>query len=128
MTPCSVATLALVVATAAAAEPIDPLYRDAKQPIDVRVADLLGRMTLQEKVNQTLNDFYAEHGLPSDSERTGQLAVASEGMRYLFKICVGQTTPAACIDRINHWQTVAKVRILYISTPPPWSSFQPTSL
>ncbi len=30
----------------------EPLYRDASQPIERRVADLLGRMTLEEKVGQ----------------------------------------------------------------------------
>jgi beta-glucosidase len=34
-----------------------PLYKDAAQPIHARVADLLAKMTLEEKVNQTLNDF-----------------------------------------------------------------------
>ncbi len=34
-----------------------PLYRDAHAPIEVRVDDLLGRMTLQEKVRQL--DMYA---------------------------------------------------------------------
>src|SRR5262245_41570456 len=29
-----------------------PLYKDARQPVEVRVADLLGRMTLEEKVAQ----------------------------------------------------------------------------
>ena len=29
-----------------------PLYKDARQPLEVRVADLLGRMTLEEKVAQ----------------------------------------------------------------------------
>ena len=36
-----------------------PLYKQAAAPISERVADLLKRMTLDEKVNQTLNDFYA---------------------------------------------------------------------
>ena len=35
---------------AGAAEPAIPLYRDAAQPIEKRVEDLLGRMTLEEKV------------------------------------------------------------------------------
>lgn len=30
----------------------DPLYTDPTQPVDVRVADLLGRMTLAEKIGQ----------------------------------------------------------------------------
>ncbi|NWN27582.1 beta-glucosidase, partial [Escherichia marmotae] len=29
-----------------------PLYKDAGQPIDARVEDLIGRMTLEEKVAQ----------------------------------------------------------------------------
>lgn len=28
------------------------MYKDAKQPIGVRVKDLLGRMTLEEKIGQ----------------------------------------------------------------------------
>lgn len=31
----------------------DPLYKDASLPIETRVADLLGRMTLDEKIGQT---------------------------------------------------------------------------
>jgi beta-glucosidase len=33
----------------------DPLYRDPEQPVDARVADLLERMTLEEKVAQMLS-------------------------------------------------------------------------
>jgi beta-glucosidase len=50
--------LALLVAhglaggIARAQEPATPLYRDASQPIEKRIDDLLGRMTLEEKVGQ----------------------------------------------------------------------------
>jgi beta-glucosidase-like glycosyl hydrolase len=46
--------LAVSLAVPAPASPQSdaPLYKDARQPIDVRVADLLGRMTLEEKVAQ----------------------------------------------------------------------------
>ncbi len=37
---------------ASASEPSTPLYRDASQPIENRIDDLLGRMTLEEKVGQ----------------------------------------------------------------------------
>ena len=37
--------------------PADALYRDPTQPVNARVADLLARMTLEEKVNQLLNPW-----------------------------------------------------------------------
>jgi beta-glucosidase len=40
------------VARAQTAKADKPLYKDAGQPIDARVEDLLGRMTLEEKVSQ----------------------------------------------------------------------------
>ncbi len=36
----------------AGAEPATPLYRDRNQPIENRIDDLLGRMTLEEKIGQ----------------------------------------------------------------------------
>ncbi len=38
----------------AAARAPDPLYKDARAPVDLRVRDLLGRMTLDEKVAQLI--------------------------------------------------------------------------
>ena len=52
---CSLTTvlvIALVCGVAMAGEPGTPLYRDASQPIDKRIDDLLGRMTLEEKIGQ----------------------------------------------------------------------------
>eukprot|EP01047_Picozoa_sp_COSAG01_P006718 COSAG01_NODE_246_length_20450_cov_195.166822_31_plen_102_part_00 len=43
--------LLLLRTTAAASLP--PLYKDASAPIEQRVADLMARMTVQEKVTQT---------------------------------------------------------------------------
>ena len=50
----SVSIVGLVpgVAQAAAATPI---YRDARAPVDLRVRDLMARMTLEEKVGQTIS-------------------------------------------------------------------------
>ena len=46
-------TPALVPATFAQTSRADkPLYKDASQPVDARVEDLLKRMTLEEKVQQ----------------------------------------------------------------------------
>ena len=49
------ASTSLAAATPAmAAKKGGPLYKDATAPIDLRVRDLLGRMTLEEKVGQII--------------------------------------------------------------------------
>ena len=56
---------------AGAAGPASPLYRDAAQPIEKRVEDLLGRMTLEEKVGQMNMPCVYESGLgKSVAEKT----------------------------------------------------------
>jgi beta-glucosidase len=51
-----VAAMIMGLATAAStnAQPQQPLYKDARQPVERRVEDLLSRMTLDEKVAQLL--------------------------------------------------------------------------
>ncbi len=49
----SLATL-MPAAVRAAAGSAGPLYRDARAPVDLRVRDLIGRMTLEEKVAQLI--------------------------------------------------------------------------
>jgi beta-glucosidase len=49
-------TLALMTAAAAAqTSPANPLYLDPAQPVEVRVNDLVSRMTLEEKISQLVN-------------------------------------------------------------------------
>jgi hypothetical protein len=69
----TVAALALAVAAATAGRDLrNPLYKDASMPISVRVTDLVKRMTLEEKVNQTLNDYFAgAFGPGADGVRSG---------------------------------------------------------
>lgn len=47
-------TSLLAAVPAVAARKAGPLYKDASAPIDLRVRDLLGRMTLEEKVGQII--------------------------------------------------------------------------
>ena len=53
----------LASGVARAKEPAAALYRDARQPIDKRIDDLLGRMTLEEKVGQMNMPCVYESGL-----------------------------------------------------------------
>lgn len=50
----SVSALGLQPAAFARAAEAPPVYKDARAPIDLRVQDLLGRMTLEEKVAQLI--------------------------------------------------------------------------
>eukprot|EP01047_Picozoa_sp_COSAG01_P089894 COSAG01_NODE_21876_length_881_cov_1.223785_1_plen_240_part_00 len=107
MLPLLLLMMMMTTVGGASAAPPPPLYRDATQPINLRVSDLLRRMTLEEKVNQTLNDFADGAfggGIPKDEKL--QKVIASEGMRYLFKFCTG--TLGECIGTINHFQTIAR--------------------
>ncbi|WP_343615289.1 glycoside hydrolase family 3 N-terminal domain-containing protein [Novosphingobium sp.] len=48
------ASSAMLAATRAGAAATKPLYKDAAAPVDLRVRDLLSRMTLEEKVGQII--------------------------------------------------------------------------
>lgn len=48
----AIAAVTVLSSAATSAREAPPLYRDAKAPIDARVEDLLGRMTLEEKIAQ----------------------------------------------------------------------------
>jgi beta-glucosidase len=92
-----VAPLAIAVAAALAAassttsEPT-PLYLDPSQPIDVRVEDLVSRMTLEEKASQLVNHTRAvprldvpEYNLWSEALH----GVANNGVATVFPQAIG---------------------------------------
>ena len=53
------AVLLIVTATTFMAQTAAPAYLDPSQPVDVRVNDLVGRMTLEEKASQLVNQARA---------------------------------------------------------------------
>src|SRR5579863_494352 len=54
-----VVTLALILVRSAAQTADKPIYLDPSKPVDVRVDDLIGRMTLEEKASQLVNQARA---------------------------------------------------------------------
>jgi beta-glucosidase len=95
-----------VVSSSASAVP----YLDARQPIDTRVADLLGRMTLEEKIGQmTQAERDAVFDDPTLIAQWQLGSVLSGG---------GSTpptnTPAAWVEMVNAFQTQALSTRLHI--------------
>lgn len=98
--------LALLVATAAPsglngqanlAAPANPPYKDPSQPIEKRVTDLLGRMTLQEKASMLAGSGWMESmpvnrlGIPAIKMADGPMGVRS----WLGSSAVTSTADAA---------------------------------
>jgi beta-glucosidase len=93
-------TLALLPAQSASATQETKRYLDASRPVSVRVADLLARMTLPEKIGQmTQAERGAVAGDPSLIAKWGLGSVLSGG---------GSTptpnTPAAWVEMVNRFQ------------------------
>src|SRR6185436_7470539 len=80
----SAAVLALCAALPALAQDT-PLYRDRTRPVDERVRDLLARMTLEEKVAQTLGIWKGKEKI---TDAAGQFDPA--GARALIANGLGQ--------------------------------------
>jgi beta-glucosidase len=61
-TPLTAAVAAIFLtlqASAQSSQPTTPVYLDPAKPAALRVYDLLGRVTLEEKVSQLVNDAQA---------------------------------------------------------------------
>jgi len=108
------AVLPLVFMGAAPAD--RPLYRDPSQPIERRVADLLGRMTLEEKVAQTLaiwkrkeritdekGQFVAAKAADVLANGIGQIARPSELRDTPTRIVLGPRDNAVFLNAVQKW-------------------------
>jgi beta-glucosidase len=87
--------LLLLSALRAAAQATAPIYKNAAAPIDVRVRDLLGRMTLDEK-------FWQLFMIPGDlDDSTQDFSHGVFGLQIRFKTSVGANAARAHAERIN---------------------------
>ncbi len=109
----SIATLA--AATLSAVAQSTPPYKDASLPVERRVEDLLGRMTLEEKVAQTLAVWQQKRGLvdasgnfdpakaaPILQHGIGQITRVSDGIERGNKRR-GPRETAEFVNAIQHW-------------------------
>ncbi|MET0274659.1 MAG: glycoside hydrolase family 3 N-terminal domain-containing protein, partial [Phenylobacterium sp.] len=81
----SLAVLAAATAAPAALAQGRPLYKDPRAPIDARVDDLMGRMTLEEKVAQMLGVW-----LKKDAIQTADAEFSPEKASAAFPNGLGQ--------------------------------------
>jgi beta-glucosidase len=110
------AVVALPVVFLAAGPADRPLYKDPAQSVDQRVADLLARMTLEEKVAQTLGIWKRKERLTDDEGRfvaaraaevlghgIGQLARPSELRDRPTRIVLGPRENAVFVNAVQRW-------------------------
>jgi beta-glucosidase len=100
-----------------------PTYKDASRPVDERVADLLGRMTLEEKVAQTLAIWKQKERISDDDGRfapekaaevlakgIGHVARPTEMRDRPRKVLLGPRDDAVFLNALQKW-LVEKTRL-----------------
>jgi beta-glucosidase len=93
-----------------------PVYKDAKRPVDERVRDLLSRMTLEEKVAQTLAIWKRKDRISDESgafvpdkaaallrHGIGQIARPSELRDAPKRIVLGPRENAEFVNAVQKW-------------------------
>src|SRR5262245_17727663 len=96
-----VAMLATGMLTAGRAGAAVPPYQDPSQPVPVRVADLLGRMSLDKKIGQmTQAERQAVSGADITANRLGSLLSGGGS-------APSPNTPAAWADMVDGFQRAA---------------------
>jgi len=111
----SAAGLLVLVAVAALAQD-RPLYKDDSRPVDERVRDLLSRMTLEEKVAQTLAIWKGKEKITDEKGQfapdkvgavlgrgIGQIARPSELRDRPTRIVLGPRENAVFVNAVQRW-------------------------
>src|SRR6185295_10046117 len=107
-------TLPVMLLGAGAAD--RPLYQDPSQPVPLRVADLLGRMTLEEKLAQMVGLWKGKERITDDDgtfspakaaevlrDGIGQLSRPSELRDKPTKIVLGPRENAVFVNAVQKW-------------------------
>lgn len=97
------ATALLPVQTSGAEPPPSPTYLDSSSPVPARVADLLGRMTLAEKVGQMAQAERADVDADATLITTNGLGSILSGGGSVPT----QNTPTAWADMVDRYQQAA---------------------
>ena len=109
------AALALSAALPSLAQDV-PLYRDRTRPVDERVRDLLARMTLEEKVAQTLALWKGKEKI---TDAKGQLDPA--GARALLANGLGQLArPTELRDKPTRILLGPRENALFVNSVQKW--------
>ena len=114
LAPLVTASLVLVAATSVVVGQSQPAYKDPALPVDARVADLVSRMTLDEKIAQTLavwqqktqlvdasGNFDASHAAAVLEHGIGQITRPSDGVDRKGR----RRSPRETVEFVNAIQT-----------------------
>lgn len=115
-TPLLSFSLPVLLAAAPAVAQERPLYKDASQPVEERVRDLLSRMTLEEKVAQTLAIWKGKDKITDEAGQftpaaaravlgrgIGQIARPSELRDRPARIVLGPRENALFVNAVQKW-------------------------
>jgi beta-glucosidase len=110
------AALALLLAAGAAAAQSPPTYKDASAPLSSRVEDLLGRMTLEEKVAQMLTVWQNKAALLDEHSQFDAAKAAAQYPNGFGGFARPQDRSGAASPRVAHGrdsrETVALVNAI----------------
>ncbi|HEY3783113.1 MAG TPA: glycoside hydrolase family 3 N-terminal domain-containing protein [Fimbriimonadaceae bacterium] len=104
-----IAAVSLLILSVTGAKAQTPAYKNPSLPVEVRLKDLLGRMTVEEKIDQLRSDADPKVFLK---------ALGTTGWGFIPLYGLRGTDPAAEAKQINEWQKIAQTSRLGIPVMP----------